>query len=150
MTSFIVPISFYNFPVKIDASVQFKRTKHDIVLCKKACSMQRKSRYSLGNLRCFFRILDIRISHWCSPTTEGAEFWIICKQLAFLSNFSCLQVTQKKRPWCSAAAYVTARYQLISFSYSRALIRLTTLTDFGCSNIWSTLFLQLYLIFVGS
>ena len=32
MTSFIVPISFYNFPVKIDASVQFKRTKHDIVL----------------------------------------------------------------------------------------------------------------------
>ena len=42
MTSFILPISFYNFPVKIDASVQFKRTKHDIVLCKKACSMQRK------------------------------------------------------------------------------------------------------------
>ena len=123
MTSFIVPISFYNFPVKIDASVQFKRTKHDIVLCKKACSMQRKSRYSLGNLRCFFRILDIRISHWCSPTTEGAEFWIICKQLAFLSSFSCLQVIQIKQPRCSASAFVTAglfsksvfRYCKVSF-----------------------------------
>ena len=48
----------------------------------------------------------IRMSHWRRRTTEGAEFWITF--LAFLSSFSCLQVIQNKRPWCSAAAYVPA------------------------------------------
>ena len=48
------------------------------------------------------------MSHWRCQTTEGAEFWITCKQLAFLlSSFSRLQVIQNKRPRCSAAAYVT-------------------------------------------
>ena len=50
----------------------------------------------------------IRMSHWRRRTTKGAEFWISCKRPAFLSSFSRLQVIQNKRPWCSAAAYVTA------------------------------------------
>ena len=54
----------------------------------------------------------IRMSRWRSQTTEGAEFWITCKQLAILSSFSYLQVIQNKRPWCSAAAYVTAGYRV--------------------------------------
>ena len=53
-------------------------------------------------------IHPIRMSHWRRWATEGAEFWISCKQPAILSNFSCLQVIQNKRPWCSASAYVTA------------------------------------------
>ena len=32
----------------------------------------------------------IRMSHWRRQTTEGAEFWITCKQLAFLISFSRL------------------------------------------------------------
>ena len=38
----------------------------------------------------------IRMSHWCCRTTEGAEFWITCKRLAYLSSFSRLQVIQNK------------------------------------------------------
>ena len=54
------------------------------------------------------KILSTRMSNWRCQTTEGAEFWITCKQLAFLlSSFSHLQVIQNKRPRCSAAAYVT-------------------------------------------
>ena len=52
--------------------------------------------------------LLILMSHWRHRTTECVEFWITCKQLAFLSSFSRLRVIQNKRPWCSAAAYVTA------------------------------------------
>ena len=48
------------------------------------------------------------MQHWRYPATDGAEFWISCKWPAFLSSFSRLQVIQNKRPWCSAAAYVTA------------------------------------------
>ena len=48
------------------------------------------------------------MQHWCRPATNGAEFCISCKLPAFLSCFSCLQGIQNKRPWCWAAAYVTA------------------------------------------
>ena len=51
----------------------------------------------------------IWMQHWRRrPATDGAEFWNSCKWPAFLSSFSCLQEIQNKRPWCSAAAYVTA------------------------------------------
>ena len=46
-------------------------------------------------------------------TTEGAEFWITCKRLAFLSSFSHLQVIQNQCPLCLIVAYVTAG--LVSF-----------------------------------
>ena len=49
------------------------------------------------------------MSHWRRRKTKGAEFWITCQQLAFLTSFSRLQVIQKK--WCSAVAYVTAGYR---------------------------------------
>ena len=55
------------------------------------------------------------MQHWRRPATDGAEFWISCKRPAFLSSFSRLQVIQNKRPWCSAAAYVTAGYQVFYF-----------------------------------
>ena len=45
--------------------------------------------------------------HWRRPATDGAGLWISCKQPAFLSSFSHLQVIQNKRPLCSVAAYVT-------------------------------------------
>ena len=45
------------------------------------------------------------MSHWHGQTIDGAEFWITCKWLAFLSSFSHLQVIQNKGPWCSAPAY---------------------------------------------
>ena len=38
----------------------------------------------------------IGMSHWCCRTTEGTEFWITCKWLAYLSSFSRLQVIQNK------------------------------------------------------
>ena len=56
-----------------------------------------------------------RMSHRHRQTTEGAEFWITCKQLAFLSSFSHLQVIQNKRPWCSETAYVTAGLVYVQF-----------------------------------
>ena len=40
----------------------------------------------------------IRMQYWRRPVTDGAEFWISCKQPAFLSSFSPLQVIQNKRP----------------------------------------------------
>ena len=49
----------------------------------------------------------IRMQHWRRPATDGAEFWISCKEPAFLSRFSHLQVIQNMRLWCSVAAYVT-------------------------------------------
>ena len=48
MTSFIVHISFYNFPVKIDASVQFKRTKHDIVNVQKSMFHAKEKQIFIG------------------------------------------------------------------------------------------------------
>ena len=54
------------------------------------------------------RFWRICMQHWRRPATDGAEFWISCKQLAFLSSFNRLQVIQNKRHWCLAAAYVTA------------------------------------------
>ena len=47
-------------------------------------------------------------AHSDAATGDGTIFLISCKQPAFLSSFSHLQVIQNKRPWCSAAAYVTA------------------------------------------
>ena len=67
--------------------------------------------------------------YWHRRTTEGAEFWITCKQLAFLSSFSRLQVIQNKHPWCSAAAYVTAGYYLRTYEKLRLL--LNVLTEYG-------------------
>ena len=43
-------------------------------------------------------LLSIWMSHCCHRTTEGNEFCIICKRLAFLRIFSRLQVIQNKRP----------------------------------------------------
>ena len=66
----------------------------------------------------------IRMQHWRRPATDGAEFWISCKRPVFLSSFSRLQVIQNKRPWCSAAAYVTAGYDMIRairFSFKNVL-----------------------------
>ena len=40
----------------------------------------------------------IRISHWRRQATEGLKFWISCKQPAFLSNFSHLQLIQNLAP----------------------------------------------------
>ena len=42
----------------------------------------------------------IRMQHGCRPATDGLEFWVSCKQPAFLSSFCCLQVIQNKCPWC--------------------------------------------------
>ena len=38
------------------------------------------------------------MQHCCRPATDGIEFWISCKQTAFLSSFSLLQVIQNKGP----------------------------------------------------
>ena len=63
-------------------------------------------------------VFRLGMTHWNRRVTEGAEFWITCKRLAFLSNSSRLQVIQNKRPWCSAVAYVTAGLKhLISLRY---------------------------------
>ena len=51
----------------------------------------------------YSRYLPIWMSHWRHRTTEGAEFWITCKRLTFLSSFSDWQVIQNKHPWCCAA-----------------------------------------------
>ena len=50
----------------------------------------------------------IRMQHWQRPATDGTKFWISCKQPAFLSCFSRLQVIQNKQPWYWAVIYVTA------------------------------------------
>ena len=50
----------------------------------------------------------IQMQHCRIKATDGVEFWISCKQPAFLSSFGLLQVIQNKRPWCWNAAYVTA------------------------------------------
>ena len=62
------------------------------------------------------------------------KFWrpvSSCKRPTFLSSFSRLQVIQNKRPWCSAAVYVTAR--LLSFTLTfiaGCLIRILTTSIF--------------------
>ena len=40
----------------------------------------------------------IRKSQWCHTMVDGAVFWISCKQPAFLSGFSHLQVIQNLVP----------------------------------------------------
>ena len=40
----------------------------------------------------------IQMSHWHHWATESIEFWISCKQPAFLSNFSRLQLIQNLAP----------------------------------------------------
>ena len=73
---------------------------------------------------CFLWLLahpSIWMSHWRCWTTKGAEFWITCKGLAFLSSFSCLQVIQNKHPWCWAAAYVTAGWSGKIFKFKTDL-----------------------------
>ena len=47
------------------------------------------------------------------PNNRGAEFWVTCRWLVFLSSFSHLPVFQNKRPWCLMAAYVTAGWSQI-------------------------------------
>ena len=42
--------------------------------------------------------VSVWMSHWRRWATEGAEFWISCKQPAFLSNFSLLQLIQNSAP----------------------------------------------------
>ena len=54
--------------------------------------------------------LSIQMQHWRRPATDGTEFWISCKQPAFLISFSHLQLIQNKRRWCSATAHVTAGF----------------------------------------
>ena len=51
--------------------------------------------------------------HNAGHSTQGLQVVnsnVSCKQPAFLSSFSLLQVIQNKRPWCWDAAYVTAGY----------------------------------------
>ena len=68
--------------------------------------------------------------HWRRPATDGAEVWISCKQPAFLSSFSRLQVIQNKLPLCSAAAYVTAGLDFwCRVSINRSII-MKTKSDF--------------------
>ena len=45
------------------------------------------------------RMWHIWMSHWRRRATEGADFWISCKQPAFLSSFSCLQLIQNLAPY---------------------------------------------------
>ena len=74
------------------------------------------------------------MQHWRRPPTDGAEFWISCKRPTFVSSFRHLQVIQKKCPWCSAAAYVTAGFRNI-----QKLFRSNQLTIHLCRpalNIW--------------
>ena len=67
--------------------------------------------------------------HWRRRTTKSdILFWITCKQLAFLISFSCLQVIQNKHPWCSAAAYVTARLILHNQSHANRFYPITVLS----------------------
>ena len=58
-----------------------------------------------------------KLQFGCQIDTAGTEFWVTCKWLAFLNSFSCLQVIQNKRPWCLAAAYVTARFDYFFLAF---------------------------------
>ena len=71
------------------------------------------------------------MQHWRCPATDDAEFWISCKQPAFLSSFSRLQVIQNKHP-CSVAVYVTAGYlSSSSLLESPNLVNLTNFNSFS-------------------
>ena len=48
-----------------------------------------------------FMEYSMQMQHCRRPATDGA----------YLSSFSRIQVIQNKRPWCSAAAYVTAGFR---------------------------------------
>ena len=56
----------------------------------------------------FVSYFSVTVNDCCIPATDGVEFWISCKQPAFLSSFGLLQVIPNKRSWCWDAAYVTA------------------------------------------
>ena len=64
-----------------------------------------KSKQFKTPLMASYWIVLIWMSHCCPWVTEGAEFWISCKQLPFLSNFSHLQLIQNSAP------FVTRRRQ---------------------------------------
>ena len=60
----------------------------------------------------------IRMSNWRHRTTEGAEFWIICKHQAFISTFSRLQfkISDPGVRWrhiTSHSAYVATETELV-------------------------------------
>ena len=59
---------------------------------------------------------SIRMSHWRCQVTEGAEFWISCKQPAFLSNSSHLQLIQNSVP--SVARRRQCAIQILSHWHS--------------------------------
>ena len=53
--------------------------------------------FSFIKVYSYIGIFDpIWMSHWHHRATEGAEFWISCKQPAFLINFICLRLGNSK------------------------------------------------------
>ena len=60
------------------------------------------------------------------PNYRGDDFWITCKELAFLSSVSQLQVIWNKRPWCWAVTYVTAGWNYKDLQIQKRIVAADT------------------------
>ena len=75
----------------------------------------------------------IRISHWRHTMVDGAKFWISCKQPAFLSSFSRLQVIQNSAPstilWrqCDIRIEVLLSWDLVETFSNPAFVNISPL-----------------------